>query len=63
MKCERAGCPRTTSGYELFDYCKTCSKNLCSEHMKKGCCGKVPAESGMGEDDAEDEEGKDGYGT
>lgn len=31
---------------DLFDYCLTCSKNLCPDCMEKGCCGKVPAESG-----------------
>lgn len=53
MKCERGGCNAETSGYDLFDYCATCSKNLCPEHMAKGCCHKIPAVSGNGEDHAE----------
>ncbi len=30
----------------LLDYCVECSKDLCDECMKKGCCGNVPAKSG-----------------
>ena len=33
--------------YESLDYCAECSKDLCDSCMAKGCCGKVPAESGM----------------
>jgi hypothetical protein len=50
MKCERAGCSAETEGYNLFDYCAHCSKNLCPEHLRKGCCGHIPAESGSGEE-------------
>lgn len=62
MKCERAGCKVTTSGYDLFDYCMVCSKNLCDQHMAAGCCGNVPAKSGMEEhvddfESASEEEG------
>jgi hypothetical protein len=49
MKCERCG--KSPVGYELHDYCRSCSKNLCAECMAKGCCGHVPAQSGQ-EDDA-----------
>jgi len=45
MECER--CHKTTSGYELHDYCAECGKNLCEDCMEKGCCGNVPASSGM----------------
>lgn len=46
-ECER--CPATISGdnYQLFDYCVECSKNLCNDCMGNGCCGNVPALSGM----------------
>ena len=50
MKCE-GGCGRSTSGFELFDYCAGCSKNLCPKCMQKGCCGHIPAESGMRADE------------
>lgn len=52
MKCERCG--KATSGYDLHDYCRSCSKNLCADCMGKGCCGKIPAESGMNDDVIED---------
>lgn len=48
MRCER--CNERAEGYNLFDYCASCAKNLCEECMELGCCGKVPAESGMAED-------------
>lgn len=51
MKCERVGCDATPEGYGLFDYCASCSKNLCGDHMAAGCCGNVPAESGQDEDE------------
>jgi len=44
-------CGAEPAAYNLFDYCAECSKNLCAACMKKGCCGHVPAFSGMGEDD------------
>ncbi len=48
--CER--CRATPKGeYELFDYCGTCGKDLCGACMAKGCCGKVPAASGMTADE------------
>lgn len=49
MKCER--CRKETTGYELFDYCAQCSKNLCPTCMAAGCCRHVPARSGMTADD------------
>lgn len=50
MNCERCGA--TPKGqYDLFDYCALCSKNLCPKCMEEGCCGKVPAKSGMDDDD------------
>lgn len=55
-KCERCGA-QPSGDYDLHDYCARCSKNLCAECMAKGCCGQVPAESGMGEDHDEDLDG------
>lgn len=52
MTCERCGATTNPQSYELFDYCATCSKNLCGACMAKGCCGKTPAESGQAADDA-----------
>lgn len=48
MNCER--CTATTSGYQLFDYCASCSKNLCEKCMTKGCCGRSPAASGSADE-------------
>lgn len=52
--CER--CQALPPGFGLLDYCAICSKDLCKSCMEKGCCGKVPAVSGMkvdfGDDDA-----------
>lgn len=54
-KCER--CKRGPGGgYTLLDYCVVCSKDLCEECMKGGCCGNVPARSGTGEDYQEEED-------
>lgn len=50
--CERCGA-RANGQYELFDYCAHCSANLCHDCMKKGCCKKVPADSGSEADDEE----------
>jgi hypothetical protein len=47
QKCERCGATVPPGEYGLFDYCANCSKNLCPKCMEKGCCGHVPAESGM----------------
>ncbi len=55
MGCERCQEPAPT-GFDLFDYCATCNKTLCDECMKKGCCGKVPAESGADADHGEEDE-------
>lgn len=52
MKCERCKA-ETKKGYELFDYCAKCSKNLCPECMAQGCCKTKPAESGRREDHEE----------
>lgn len=45
MTCERCG--SAVYGYDLFDYCAECSRNLCPDCMKNGCCGQAPAKSGM----------------
>ncbi len=52
--CERCGSaqPGPRSGpYALFDYCAACSRNLCQGCMSTGCCGQVPARSGIQADD------------
>ncbi len=46
FKCERCGAS-TESAYDLHDYCAVCNKNLCNDCMETGCCGHVPALSGM----------------
>jgi hypothetical protein len=50
-KCERCGA--SPQGYELLDYCAVCSTDLCGHCIAEGCCGNVPAVSGM-EADNED---------
>ncbi len=45
MECERCGA--RSDGYQLHDYCSECGKNLCEDCMEQGCCGNVPAISGM----------------
>lgn len=62
VKCERAGCKVTASGYDLFDYCAVCSRNLCDAHMAAGCCGNVPAKSGMELDAGDVEPAANGEG-
>lgn len=48
--CERCGAsPKRPLG--LLDYCAECSRDLCDDCMKKGCCGHIPARSGMDEDE------------
>ena len=49
-KCERCG-KGPAGKYEWLDYCAECSKDLCPACMAAGCCGNVPATSGMGDDD------------
>ncbi len=52
--CERCGRKPDPNSFDLFDYCARCCKNLCPACMAAGCCGHVPAESGMKADhDAE----------
>ena len=53
MQCQRCG--KSTVGYALHDYCFSCGKNLCEKCMAEGCCGAVPAVSGMHEDYGTDE--------
>ncbi len=50
-KCERCG-----KRIEILehDYCEVCSKNLCDECMAEGCCGNIPAKSGLLRDYAEE---------
>lgn len=57
--CERCGRPERKAYddegkpyFETFDFCASCSKNLCTECMANGCCGAVPAASGFEVDDA-----------
>lgn len=44
-KCERCGA-QPKGEFGLLDYCLHCSRDLCDDCMKKGCCGHVPANSG-----------------
>lgn len=53
--CERCG--KRPVGYQLLDYCAECSRDLCSECMATGCCGRVPAVSGTEADLLEDANG------
>ena len=53
MECEK--CKAKPEGYNLFDYCADCLETLCPKCMKDGCCGEVPAVSGMERDHAEPE--------
>lgn len=55
-ECEECGAMPPTGSHELLDYCAYCLKDLCPKCMEKGCCGRVPAVSGMEADNAEDEE-------
>jgi hypothetical protein len=43
-KCEHCGGVDQTS---TFDYCAQCGKALCEECFDTGCCGHVPAKSGL----------------
>lgn len=56
--CERCGAskPSPEAGpFDSLDYCAECSRDLCDACMARGCCGRVPARSGM-EADYPDEE-------
>jgi uncharacterized protein CbrC (UPF0167 family) len=55
-KCERCGARKSPTGEGAHDYCAECGKNLCPACMAEGCCGQVPAESGMKADYGDDEE-------
>jgi hypothetical protein len=50
MRCER--CQHDPGGRPTADYCVVCGRNLCAACMAGGCCGHVPARSGMAEDEA-----------
>lgn len=52
-QCENCGAQ--PEGYDLLDYCAECSRDLCPKCMKKGCCGHVPASSGLAADFPEEE--------
>lgn len=52
--CERCGA--SAGGWALFDYCAHCSRNLCDECMEKGCCGRVPAQSGSQDDHGDEDD-------
>lgn len=55
-QCEKCGKTEiyTESRSDCFDYCAICSRNLCDECMAEGCCGRIPAQSGMAADYADD---------
>ncbi len=46
-------CGASPAGYQLLDFCAECSRDLCNRCMEAGCCGHVPAISGLA-DDAEE---------
>lgn len=53
-RCERCrALPNGPMG--LHDYCATCSRDLCDPCMLVGCCGSVPAISGLDADFSEPE--------
>jgi hypothetical protein len=43
MTCEQCQTPTCSQTYDLFDYCRLCSRNLCPVCTEKGCCGRTPA--------------------
>jgi hypothetical protein len=45
--CDRCNATIDPSSFDLYDYCANCLKNLCPQCMANGCCGHIPAESGM----------------
>jgi hypothetical protein len=51
-ECERCGATEHTSSddYGLMDYCGQCGTNLCQSCMAQGCCGHMPAKSGMADE-------------
>jgi len=56
-KCERCGAIPQDG---FLDECAVCRKELCENCMEAGCCGCVPAKSGLLDDDEEDQ-GKTEY--
>ncbi len=53
-ECERCKRKIAAGSYDLHDYCAVCEKNLCESCMGEGCCGDVPAQSGMRQDNDND---------
>lgn len=60
MRCE--GCSAGSEGWDLYDYCAVCSKNLCGDCMLKRCGERarrdgntdakhIPSNHGDGDDD------------
>lgn len=45
FECE--GCGTKAQYPDIHDFCANCSRNLCDACMAKGCCGSVPAASGL----------------
>jgi hypothetical protein len=58
FKCERCG-SSTEEAFRLHDYCALCSKQLCNDCMEEGCCGHLPALSGMEVDSVVEEHYED----
>ena len=59
-RCDECGAktPRPgANGFAILDYCAECSRDLCDACMEMGCCGNVPALSGMRIDGDEDLDG------
>lgn len=53
--CEKCG-KTHPNPYGMWDYCAECSRILCDECAKEGCCGHVPMQSGIAEDYPEEDE-------
>lgn len=46
FECEECGV-KAHQWPDIYDFCVKCSRNLCDACMAKGCCGSVPAASGL----------------
>ena len=46
-RCGKASPAASSASYALHDFCYECGTNLCADCMEEGCCGHIPALSGM----------------
>lgn len=53
--CDRCG-HQNSLAFGVFDHCAKCARTLCEGCMTRGCCGKKPAESGLGHEFPEEVE-------